>query len=59
MVGFLVWLWITNQAILFGHQLNAERERSNQIEAGTPKAERELQLPERDEPKPKQKAKTA
>ena len=58
-IGFLVWLWITNQAILFGHQLNAERERANQIEAGVPNAERELQLPERDEPKAKQKAKTA
>jgi membrane protein len=58
-IGFLVWLWITNQAILFGHQLNAERERTTQIKRGVPNAERELQLPERDEPKDKQKAKTA
>lgn len=27
MVALLVWFWITNLAILFGHQLNAERER--------------------------------
>ncbi len=27
LVALLVWLWISNLAILFGHQLNAERER--------------------------------
>lgn len=53
-IGFLVWLGITNQAILVGAQLNAERERSNQIEAGVPGAERDLKLPARDQPKPKQ-----
>jgi membrane protein len=58
-IGFLVWLWITNQAILLGAQLNAERERSNQIEAGVPGAERDIKLPERDAPKPKQQSKTA
>jgi membrane protein len=47
----LIWLWITNLAILFGHQLNAERERSAQFAEGVPGAERELQLEPRDEPK--------
>ena len=31
-VALLVWFWIGNLAILFGHQLNAERERSEEIE---------------------------
>ena len=29
-VIILIWLWITNLAILFGHELNAELERANQ-----------------------------
>ncbi len=53
LVALLVWFWITNLAILFGHQLNAERERSLEIEEGTPRAEREIQLETRDEPKHK------
>jgi membrane protein len=51
LVALLVWLWISNLAILFGHQLNAERERSVEIEEGLPRAEREIQLEPRDEPK--------
>ena len=35
-VIFLVWVWLTNVAILLGAELNAERERSRQLEAGTP-----------------------
>ncbi|MFD0690071.1 YihY/virulence factor BrkB family protein [Actinomadura fibrosa] len=34
---FLVWLWISNLAILFGAELNAELERSRAIAAGQPK----------------------
>jgi membrane protein len=49
----LIWLWITNVAILFGHELNAERERAQQFEDGVPGAERELQLEPRDEPEPR------
>jgi membrane protein len=49
-VVLLMWLWITNLAILFGHELNAERERSIEIAEGQPRAERELQLEPRDEP---------
>jgi len=51
MVALLIWFWITNLAILFGHQLNAERERSLEIEEGRPRAEREIQLEPRAEPK--------
>jgi membrane protein len=51
LVSLLVWFWITNLAILFGHQLNAERERSTEIDEGRPRAEREIQLEPRDEPK--------
>ena len=58
-VIFLVWLWISNVAILLGAQLNAERERSKQIEQGVPEAERDMQLEERDAPKEKQKKTTA
>jgi membrane protein len=46
----LIWLWLTNLAILFGHELNAEREREQQFDDGIPGAERELQLEPRDEP---------
>lgn len=51
LVAVLVWFWITNLAILFGHQLNAERERTLEIEEGRPRAEREIQLEPRAEPK--------
>ena len=51
LVVLLLWFWITNLAILFGHQLNAERERSVEIEEGRPRAEKEIQLEPRDEPK--------
>jgi membrane protein len=49
-VVLLVWMWITNVAILFGHQLNAERERSHEFAEGVPHAEEELQLEPRQEP---------
>ena len=49
----LVWLWITNIALLFGMELNSERERNRELEAGIPRAEREIQLEPRDEPKDK------
>ena len=50
-VSFLVWLWITNIAILLGQEMNAEVERSRELEAGVPGAEREIQLSPREEPK--------
>jgi membrane protein len=51
LVVLLLWFWITNLAILFGHQMNAERERSAEIDEGLPRAEKEIQLEPRDEPK--------
>jgi membrane protein len=35
-VAFLVWLWISNLALLFGAELNAELERGRELEAGEP-----------------------
>lgn len=46
-IVFLLWLWITNLALLFGAELDAELERGRQLQAGIA-AERELQLPPRD-----------
>ncbi len=48
-VVFLVWLWLSNLAILVGAELNAERARSRQIAAGQP-AEKEPYLPPRSQP---------
>ncbi len=48
-VIFLVWLWISNIAVLLGAEFNAEIERGRQIAAGHP-AEEEPFLPPRDEP---------
>ena len=50
-IVFLVWLWLTNLALLLGMQLNAERERSLELAEGRPGAEREIQLDARDVPK--------
>jgi membrane protein len=57
-VSFLVWMWITNLAVLFGAELNAELERTREIDAGEP-AHEEIQLEPRDAPKRKDKARTA
>jgi membrane protein len=46
-VVFLLWMWITNMAILLGAELNAETERARQIHTGVRGAERKLQLEER------------
>ena len=35
-IVFLMWLWISNIAILLGAEVNAERERGRQIHAGHP-----------------------
>jgi membrane protein len=51
-IVFLLWLWITNMAILLGAELNAETERARQLHAGVPGAEHELQVEERQAPKP-------
>ena len=44
---FLLWLWITNLALLFGAELDAEIERGRQLQAGIA-AEHDIQLPPRD-----------
>ncbi len=49
-VVLLIWMWITNVAILLGAELNAERERSREFAEGVPRAEHELQLEPRQEP---------
>ncbi|GAA4718038.1 YihY/virulence factor BrkB family protein [Nocardioides conyzicola] len=46
-IVFLLWLWITNLALLFGAELDAELERGRQLQAGMP-AEEVIQLPARD-----------
>lgn len=46
-IAFLVWLWISNLAILFGAELNSELERGRELQAGQP-ADDELQLPPKD-----------
>ena len=46
-VVFLVWLWISNIALLFGAELDAELERERELKEGLP-AHDDLQLPERE-----------
>ena len=46
-IVFLLWLWLTNLALLFGAEVDAELERGRQLQAGIP-AEDDLQLPLRD-----------
>ncbi len=44
---FLLWLWITNLALLLGAEIDSELERARELQAGM-EAERALQLPPRD-----------
>ena len=44
---FLLWPWITNLALLFGAELDAEIERGRQLQGGIA-AEHDIQLPRRD-----------
>jgi membrane protein len=46
-IVFLLWLWIANNALLFGAEFDAELERGRQLQAGIP-AEEDIQLPPRD-----------
>ena len=53
-VILLMWMWLTNVALLLGMELNAGRERSRELAAGMPRADREIQLEPRDAPKERQ-----
>jgi membrane protein len=46
----LVWLWISNVAVLLGQELNAEVERERELQAGDRRAHRGIQLEPRDAP---------
>jgi membrane protein len=46
-VVFLIWLWVTNMAILLGAEFNAETERAKQLHTDVAGARDELQVPER------------
>ena len=46
-IVFLVWLWVSNLALLLGAVLDAEIERARELQAGIA-AERQVQLPPRD-----------
>lgn len=46
-IVFLLWIWITNNALLFGAEFDAEMERGRELQAGI-RAEDDIQLPERD-----------
>jgi membrane protein len=50
-IVFLVWFWLTNLALLFGIELDAEIERTKELRDGVPLAEKEIQLDARAEPK--------
>ena len=47
MIVFLLWLWLTNLALLFGAELDSELERGRELQSGQA-AEETLQLPPRD-----------
>jgi membrane protein len=46
-ITFLVWMWITNIAILLGAEFDAELERERELKAGI-NAHEEIKLPPRD-----------
>uniref|UniRef100_UPI00373AE1C1 YihY/virulence factor BrkB family protein n=1 Tax=Nocardiopsis alkaliphila TaxID=225762 RepID=UPI00373AE1C1 len=52
-VIFLVWLWISNIAILLGEEFNAEIERGHEVEAGRVSPDEEPYVQMRDRPKKK------
>jgi membrane protein len=54
-ITFLVWMWITNIAVLLGLEFDAELERERELKAGI-NAHDEIKLPHRDPPKAKSKS---
>ena len=57
-IVFLLWVWISNLALLFGAELDAELERGRQLQAGIA-AEETIQLPPRDTSRSEKKEKKA
>lgn len=53
-VIFLIWFWLINVALLFGIELDAEMERTKELKDGVPRADKEIQLDARAEPKDQQ-----
>ncbi len=53
-VIFLIWFWLINLALLFGIEMDAEIERTKELKEGVPRAEKEIQLDARANPKDKQ-----
>jgi membrane protein len=53
-VVFLIWFWLINVALLFGIEMDAEIERTKELKEGVPRAEKEIQLDAREDPKPQQ-----
>jgi membrane protein len=53
-VIFLIWFWLINLSLLFGIELDAEIERTKELKEGVPRAEKEIQLDARANPKDKQ-----
>jgi membrane protein len=53
-IVFLIWFWLINLALLFGIELDAEVERTKELKEGVPRAEKEIQLDAREDPKPQQ-----
>ena len=49
-IVFLIWLWISNIAVLLGAELNAELERGRELEQGVPE-DQTIALEPRNEPK--------
>ncbi|GAB3681520.1 YihY/virulence factor BrkB family protein [Angustibacter aerolatus] len=54
-IVFLLWLWITNLALLFGAEVDSELERGRELQAGI-EAEVDLRLPVRDDKNIRKKA---
>ena len=55
-IVFLLWIWISNLALLFGAELDAELERGRELQAGI-EAEDNIRLPPRDTKKSDRAAK--
>jgi membrane protein len=51
-VVFLIWLWVTNMAILLGAEFNSETERAKQLYTNVSGSARDLKLPEREPARP-------